>query len=110
MGYAQLVIGPVGSGKSTYCYNLQQHYESICCSVHIVNLDLASENFKYSVATDIREFMSLEDVTEELNLGLNGGLIHCMEHLEENLEDCLDDDSSPKNSSILTHECKWHFI
>lgn len=89
MGYAQLVIGPAGSGKSTYCYNLQQHCESIGRSVHIVNLDPAAENFKYSVAIDIRELISLEDVMEELNLGPNGGLIYCMEHLEENLEDWL---------------------
>ena len=38
--------------------------------------------------------------------------------LEDNLEDCLakqledylDNDSSSKSSSILIHECKWHFI
>lgn len=89
MGYAQLVIGPAGSGKSTYCHNLQQHCESIGRSVHIVNLDPAAEDFKYSVAIDIRELISLEDVMEELNLGPNGGLIYCMEHLEENLEDWL---------------------
>ena len=108
----------MGSGKSTYCYNLQQHCESIGRSVHIVNLDPVAENFKYSVATNIRELISLEDVMEELNLGPNGGLIYCMEHLEENLEDCLakqledytDDGSSSKSSSILIHECKWHLI
>eukprot|EP01018_Ginkgo_biloba_P024305 Gb_15527 [translate_table: standard] len=89
MGYAQLVIGPAGSGKSTYCYNLHQHCDSIGRSVHIVNLDPAAESFDYPVAIDIRELISLEDVMEELNLGPNGGLIYCMEHLEENLEDWL---------------------
>lgn len=89
MGYAQLVIGPAGSGKSTYCNNLHQHCESIGRTLHIVNLDPAAENFDYPVSLDIRELISLEDVMEELNLGPNGGLVYCMEHLEQNLDDWL---------------------
>ncbi|XWS31146.1 hypothetical protein CRYUN_Cryun23aG0052400 [Craigia yunnanensis] len=89
MGYAQLVIGPAGSGKSTYCSSLYQHCETLGRSIHIVNLDPAAENFDYPVAMDIRELISLDDVMEELGLGPNGGLIYCMEHLEENLDDWL---------------------
>ncbi|CAA2985827.1 GPN-loop GTPase 3 isoform X2 [Olea europaea var. sylvestris] len=89
MGYAQLVIGPAGSGKSTYCSGLYQHCETLCRTIHIVNLDPAAENFDYPVAMDIRELISLDDVMEELGLGPNGGLIYCMEHLEENLDDWL---------------------
>lgn len=87
--YAQLVIGPAGSGKSTYCANLHQHCESIGRVVHVVNLDPAAEHFSYPVSVDIRELISLEDVMEELQLGPNGGLIYCMEYLEENLDDWL---------------------
>ncbi|KAG6418027.1 hypothetical protein SASPL_120225 [Salvia splendens] len=79
MGYAQLVIGPAGSGKSTYCSSLSQHCETIGRSINIVNLDPAAENFNYPVAMDIRELISLEDVMEELGLGPNGGLIYCMD-------------------------------
>ncbi|KAM0943768.1 putative GPN-loop GTPase, P-loop containing nucleoside triphosphate hydrolase [Dioscorea sansibarensis] len=89
MGYAQLVIGPAGSGKSTYCSSLYQHCETIRRTMHIVNLDPAAEHFDYPVAMDIRELISLDDVMEELGLGPNGGLIYCMEHLEENLDDWL---------------------
>ncbi|KAG6388079.1 hypothetical protein SASPL_153276 [Salvia splendens] len=94
MGYAQLVIGPAGSGKSTYCSSLSQHCETIGRSINIVNLDPAAENFDYPVAMDIRELISLEDVMEELGLGPNGGLIYCMDlnylrHLEENLDEWL---------------------
>ncbi|PPR87089.1 hypothetical protein GOBAR_AA33603 [Gossypium barbadense] len=81
MGYAQLVIGPAGSGKSTYCSSLYQHCETLGRSIHIVNLDPAAENFDYPVAMDIRELISLDDVMEELGLGPNGGLIYCMEYL-----------------------------
>lgn len=85
--HAQLVIGPAGSGKSTYCANIQQHCESIGRTVHVVNLDPAAEEFKYDVAIDVRELVSLEDVMEEMKLGPNGGLLYCMEYLEENMDD-----------------------
>ncbi|KAF2289028.1 hypothetical protein GH714_024210 [Hevea brasiliensis] len=89
MGYAQLVIGPAGSGKSTYCSSLYQHCETVRRSIHIVNLDPAAEHFDYPVAMDIRELISLDDVMEELGLGPNGALIYCMEELEDNLDDWL---------------------
>ncbi|CAN6478218.1 unnamed protein product [Victoria cruziana] len=92
MGYAQLVIGPAGSGKSTYCASLQQHCETIGRTVHIVNLDPAAENFNYPVAMDIRELIALEDVMEMMGLGPNGALIYCMEHLEDNLDDWLEEE------------------
>ncbi|KMT07891.1 hypothetical protein BVRB_6g145870 [Beta vulgaris subsp. vulgaris] len=89
MGYAQLVIGPAGSGKSTYCSSLYQHCETMRRTISIINLDPAAENFDYPVAVDIRELINLEDVMEELGLGPNGGLIYCMEELEDNLDDWL---------------------
>ncbi|PRQ44613.1 putative GPN-loop GTPase, P-loop containing nucleoside triphosphate hydrolase [Rosa chinensis] len=89
MGYAQLVIGPAGSGKSTYCSSLHQHCLDNGRTLHIVNLDPAAEHFDYPVALDIRELINLDDVMEELGLGPNGGLMYCMEHLEDNLDDWL---------------------
>jgi|UniRef100_A0ACD5WCQ5 GTPase SAR1 family protein len=91
MGFAQLVIGPAGSGKSTYCSGLFQHCETVGRRIHMVNLDPAAEHFSYPVSTDIRELISLDDVMEELGMGPNGGLIYCMEHLEDNLDDWLDE-------------------
>ncbi|CAI9300913.1 unnamed protein product [Lactuca saligna] len=92
MGYAQLVIGPAGSGKSTYCSSLFQHCETTGRTIHIVNLDPAAENFDYPVAIDIRELISLDDVMEEYGLGPNGALMFCMEHLEENLDEWLSEE------------------
>eukprot|EP00128_Syssomonas_multiformis_P002449 Colp12_sorted_trinity150504_noHs@14960 len=86
MKYGQLVMGPAGSGKSTYCSTIVKHCESIGRSVHVVNLDPAAENFDYPVSLDIRDLITLEDVMEELNFGPNGGLIYCMEFLIQNLD------------------------
>jgi len=92
--HAQLVIGPAGSGKSTYCKTIQDHCTAAGRVVHIVNLDPAAESFDYTPAFDIRDLISLEDAMEELDYGPNGGLIFCMEYLVENiswLEDQVND-------------------
>jgi predicted ABC-type ATPase len=45
----QIVMGPAGSGKSTYCANLAEHMQAIQRSVHVVNLDPAADQFNYHV-------------------------------------------------------------
>ena len=47
--YAQLVMGPAGSGKSTYCDLIQKHCEVLHRSIKVVNLDPAAEYFQYQV-------------------------------------------------------------
>uniref|UniRef100_A0A8D0E7P8 GPN-loop GTPase 3 n=2 Tax=Salvator merianae TaxID=96440 RepID=A0A8D0E7P8_SALMN len=92
--YAQLVMGPAGSGKSTYCSTMVQHCESLNRSVQVVNLDPAAEHFDYDVMADIRELIEVADVMEDdsLRFGPNGGLVFCMEYFVRNfdwLEECL---------------------
>lgn len=60
MRYAQLVCGPAGCGKSTFCHQLHVHCESVRRRVHIINLDPAAERFAYPVAADVRDLISLE--------------------------------------------------
>ncbi|EFN61947.1 GPN-loop GTPase 3 [Camponotus floridanus] len=85
MRYAQLVMGPAGSGKSTYCSIMQQHAIDSKKTIDVVNLDPAAEYFDYKPLADIRELIQLDDVMDsELNFGPNGGLVFCMEYLVEN--------------------------
>jgi GTPase SAR1 family protein len=84
--FAQFVIGPAGSGKSTYCDAMRQHCEHAKRAIHVVNLDPAAEKCNYPIAFDIRELISVDDVMEEMELGPNGGLVFCMEYLLQNLE------------------------
>jgi len=84
--FAQLVLGPAGSGKSTFCDIIRKHCENIRRSVHVINLDPAAEEFLYPVSIDVRELISLSDVTEDLSYGPNGGLIFCLEHLLDNMD------------------------
>lgn len=81
MRFAQLVIGPAGSGKTTYCAQLHAHCASVGRSVHVVNLDPAADAFGYPVSADVRELVCLEDAMSELGLGPNGALLYCLEFL-----------------------------
>jgi len=98
------VIGPAGTGKSTYCSVIQKHCENVKRIVHVVNLDPAAEEFKYDVAIDVRDLISLQDVMEECNYGPNGGLIFCMEYLMENMN-WLDDQIADYGDDYLIFDC-----
>ena len=97
--HAVVVVGPAGSGKSTLCRVLGEHYRNISRSVHIANFDPAAEDpLAYDPSFDLRDLISLEDAMEGKGLGPNGGLVFCMEYLMENttwlrevLEDYTDD-------------------
>lgn len=92
--HGQLVMGPAGCGKSTYCKYVYEHCKASRRRCHVVNLDPAAENFNYPVAIDIRELVTADDVAEEMHLGPNGALLFCMEYLMENfawLEEKLGD-------------------
>ncbi|CAL1269402.1 unnamed protein product [Larinioides sclopetarius] len=88
MRYGQLVIGPAGSGKSTYCSTIEKYCEDAKRPIKVVNLDPAAEIFNYQPIIDIRELIHLDDALEDedLQYGPNGGLIFCLEYLAGNLE------------------------
>lgn len=106
MRYAQLVMGPAGSGKSTYCNVVQKHGEAIKRMIHIVNLDPAAEQFDYNALADVRNLIHLDDAMEdkELNFGPNGGLVFCMEFLARNF-DWLKKEISDVEDDYIIFDC-----
>ena len=71
MKFAQLVMGSAGTGKSTYCDAIQQHAAAKGRTVRVANFDPAAEHFKYPVAFDIRDLISVDDVQAEMQFGPN---------------------------------------
>ncbi|KAL8759242.1 MAG: hypothetical protein Q9184_003682 [Pyrenodesmia sp. 2 TL-2023] len=86
MPFAQLVIGPPGSGKSTYCNGMQQFLSAIGRKCSVVNLDPANDYTSYPCALDIRSLVTLEEIMADEELGPNGGVLYALEELEANVE------------------------
>uniref|UniRef100_A0A023F8K0 GPN-loop GTPase 3 n=1 Tax=Triatoma infestans TaxID=30076 RepID=A0A023F8K0_TRIIF len=106
MRYAQLVIGPAGSGKSTYCAAVVQHYASCKKVIEVVNLDPAAEYFSYEPLADIRELIHVDDAMEDedLKFGPNGALVYCMEYFLENPE-WLKDNLGEDDGDYILFDC-----
>lgn len=83
---AVFVMGPAGSGKSTFCAALMTTIKSAKRRAYYVNLDPAAEEFSWEPTINIKDLISLEDVMEELGYGPNGGLVYCFEFLMDNLD------------------------
>ena len=96
MPFAQLVIGPPGAGKSTYCDGMHQFLTAVGRKCAVVNLDPANDKTSYPCALDIRDLVSLEEVMEQEELGPNGGVMYALEELYI-LFDC------PGQVELFTH-------
>ncbi|CCE80162.1 Piso0_003264 [Millerozyma farinosa CBS 7064] len=106
--YGQVVIGPPGSGKSTYCHGMYQFLSAIGRKSCIINLDPANDTLPYpNCALDIRNFITLEEIMEELNLGPNGGLMYALESIDDSgVELLLNKIKQLKNDSYyLIFDC-----
>lgn len=84
--FGQIVIGPPGSGKSTFCAGMCEFLTNLGRKAAVVNLDPANDSLSYNCALDISTLVTLNDVMENLKLGPNGGLIYCIEYLEKNID------------------------
>jgi GTPase SAR1 family protein len=76
--FAELVCGPPGCGKTTYCEGKRQFlsvYDPLR-PVVIVNFDPANEfSFPYPCDVDIREIVSVDKIMSEEGLGPNGSYL-----------------------------------
>ncbi|WMV27314.1 hypothetical protein MTR67_020699 [Solanum verrucosum] len=86
MVFGQVVIGPPGSGKTTYCNGMSQFLQLIGRKVAVINLDPANDALPYECAVNIEDLIKLSDVMVEHSLGPNGGLVYCMDYLEKNID------------------------
>ncbi|KAJ9057240.1 hypothetical protein DSO57_1024571 [Entomophthora muscae] len=86
MSFGQLVIGPPGSGKTTYCRGMKEFLEGLGRKVVLINLDPANEFIPYTPDIDINDLITLDDAMREESLGPNGAMIFCLEFLEKNLD------------------------
>lgn len=86
MPFAQLVVGPPGAGKSTYCDGMHQFMSAVGRKCSVVNLDPANDQTSYPCAIDVRGLVTLEEIMSSDELGPNGGVLYALEELEHNVE------------------------
>lgn len=107
--YGQLVIGPPGSGKTTYCHKITEFYKHLNRKVSIINLDPANENMEYTPEIDVLSLITVEDVMTNLELGPNGALMYCMEFLETNF-DWLLKKIKESSSNYFIFDCPGKYL
>lgn len=103
--FGQVVIGPPGSGKTTYCNGVQQLLNAVgrkCC---VVNLDPANDYIPYDCDVNIKDLVTVEDVQKNLNLGPNGALLYCMEYLESNKDWLLEQLREDADKNYYVFDC-----
>lgn len=83
--FGQIVIGPPGSGKSTYCKAMAEFMKTLGRKAAIINLDPANDALPYACNADISELITIDDAMDSVGFGPNGGLVFCIEYLEKNL-------------------------
>ncbi|KAK9466488.1 hypothetical protein V1512DRAFT_169799 [Lipomyces arxii] len=105
MSFAQLVIGPPGSGKSTYCYGMHQFLSAIGRKSSVINLDPANDHTNYKPALDIRDYIRIEDIMAEGGLGPNGGIMRAMEELEDNWDEFMERIKEFGDRDYLIFDC-----
>ena len=103
--FGQVVIGPPGSGKTTYVGAMSELLKSLGRKVAIVNLDPANENMNYNPDIDISTLVKVEEVMDELSLGPNGGLVYAMQFLYQNLSWLEDQLDSVPEGTYLIMDC-----
>jgi len=98
----QLVMGPAGVGKSSYCKTMQDHCAASGRRLHVANLDPAAENYEYNAAFDVKDLINLEDAMEEFGLGPNGGKTKTKTKTETYIDMCdVQEDVTPTNIYAL---------
>lgn len=84
--YAQLVLGPPGSGKTTYCKGMAEYLRGLGRDVAIINLDPAAPSTPYDATIDVAALVTTPAVAATHGLGPNGALIYAFEYLAANTD------------------------
>ncbi len=84
------VVGMAGSGKSSLVGFFQEWLRLNEQNAVAVNLDPGVTNLPYNPDIDVREYINLEGIMEQYQLGPNGALIVAADLLGDNIEEIRD--------------------
>lgn len=85
--FGQIIIGPPGSGKTTYISAMKNFYNTFNRPILLINLDPANDCKSVDIFDiDIRNLISHKDVASTFHLGPNSSFIYCFNFLSENFD------------------------
>ncbi|MFX0061171.1 MAG: ATP/GTP-binding protein [Candidatus Hermodarchaeota archaeon] len=84
---AVFVIGTAGAGKTLLTLALQNYLQSETANVITVNLDPAVRNVPYRPDIDVRDYVDIERILIDNNLGPNGAMIAAVDVLASRMDD-----------------------
>ena len=106
--FGQLVIGPCGSGKSTYCRGMKELMSGLGRHVSVVNLDPSNDELVYDCDLDIRSLIRAEDVASDIEIGPNAVQVYCLDFLASRLE-WLEEQLKALGDSYFLFDCPGQF-
>lgn len=83
-------IGTAGSGKSTLVGAFKQWCDDSAVDAVVVNMDPGADALPYTADVDIREWINLNEVMKEYNLGPNGAQIVAADLMAVNINKMID--------------------
>ncbi len=81
------VVGPAGSGKSTFTGAFQDWMKNNGYDAISVNLDPGADSIPYSPDVDVRNWVILQDIMDEYVLGPNGAQILASDLIANSIDD-----------------------
>lgn len=104
--FGQMVIGPPGSGKTTYCRRMAEILNELKRETVIINIDPANDvSLPYTPRLDVSTLIKTEDVMSSFKLGPNGALVYAMEYLEANIDWLIDGIKSLAGETYVIFDC-----
>lgn len=103
--FGQVIIGPPGSGKSTYCCAMRELLTAVGRSVIVVNLDPANDHLPYECEINIEDVVRAQDVMESTGIGPNAAMLYCLEFLETNIDWLMESLSKYDKKTYVLFDC-----
>jgi GTPase SAR1 family protein len=80
-------VGTAGSGKSTMVYAFQQWLNAQGLDCITANLDPGAEAMRYAPDLDVRDYVRLDEIMEEQDLGPNGAQVAAADMIAMNAQE-----------------------
>ncbi|MHA1302635.1 MAG: ATP/GTP-binding protein, partial [Candidatus Heimdallarchaeaceae archaeon] len=85
--YVIFMLGTAGAGKTFLTRTLFDWFSEKKLDVATLNLDAGVRNLPYNPSIDVREFVDINAIVKEYNLGPNGAMIASMDFIATNIHD-----------------------